>query len=463
MNHCGCNDWQITQRRSMLRRQGQMVPIPRAVLDGAPAGMSRRDFLQNGAVAFLTVYGASCLSWGRIWETAAASAASGVTDPVIVSVFLDGGNDGINTLVPITGPNYAAYQTRRPHIALDPAACLPLGGAQATPDFAWNPDAQGFQALYDAGKMAVIPAVDYMPPDLSHFHSRAFWQAGDLVADPDTGWLGRWVDQNGDPNNPLQALSVDWTLDGSLKSAVNPVAVLTRPEDTRFGLNGVWTDEQLMVDTLAGLANRTAPNPDVAAADSAVSGAVTVANRLQSLGTTQIPPSGPGYGSTGFDDRMATLAWLISANLGVRVACLSYDDGFDFHDSQKQRQGTIMTNLSRTMEAFQADLEARGVANRVITLVWSEFGRRVEDNDSGGGGTDHGAGGLAMVIGSGVKPGIASEFPGIGDSDLDPDGNLKVPTDYRQIYTGLLGSWMNTDPAAVIPNASNFPALDLVA
>jgi uncharacterized protein (DUF1501 family) len=87
----------------------------------------------------------------------------------------------------------------------------------------------------------------------------------------------------------------------------------------------------------------------------------------------------------------------------------------------------------------------------------------VEDNDSGGGGTDHGAGGLALAIGSGVRPGIASEFPGIADGDLDEWGNLKVPTDYRQIYTSLLGDWMRTDPADVIPDAAGFAPLPLVA
>ena len=95
----------------------------------------------------------------------------------------------------------------------------------------------------------------------------------------------------------------------------------------------------------------------------------------------------------------------------------------------------------------------------MLTLVWSEFGRRVDDNDSGGGGTDHGAGGLAMVIGTHVTPGIASPFPGIRPVDLDGNGNLKVPVDYRQIYTELLGNWMGTDPAAVIPNAASFSPL----
>jgi len=379
----------------------------------------------------------------------------------LVSIFLDGGNDGLNTLVPVTGADYAAYVTKRPHIKLDPDNCLPLAGPAPSTDFRWHPNATGFRQLYDAGKMAVIPAVDYQPPDLSHFHSRAFWQAGKLDPSPSTGWLGRWVDQNGGAANPLQAISVDWTLDGSLKSAANPVAVLSSTEDAQFGMRNVWTDRSAMVGTLESLTQRPAVNPAMAAADDALGGAVSIANRLSGLGAT--PDLAAPYGNSDFERRMSMLAWLISANVGIRVACLSFDDGFDFHDAQLSRQGGIMTRLSRGLAAFQSDLEARGVADRVITLVWSEFGRRVEDNDSGGGGTDHGAGGLALAIGSGVRPGIASEFPGIADGDLDEWGNLRVPTDYRQIYTSLLGDWMGTDPADVIPDAAAFPALPLVA
>lgn len=463
MNHCGCNDWQATHRRSMLRRQGQLVPIPRAVLEGGTAGMCRRDFLRNGAVAFLTVYGAQMLSWNRIWEAAAAQAATPSTDPIIVSIFLDGGNDGLNTLIPISGSDAAAYATKRPNIGLLPQDCLPLAGAAATPDWGWNPAATGFQQLYDAGKMAIIPAVDYMPPDLSHFHSRAFWQAGELDPDPSTGWLGRWIDQNGAADNPLQAISAGWSLDGSLKTASNPVAVLSSVEDAQFTMDNVWADPQLMVDALAGLSQRSAANAAMAAADTAVGGAVNVANRLSALTQPSLPPNGLGYGSTDFDRRMANLAWMLDSNLGMRIACLSYDDSWDFHDSQQTRQAQNLSRLSTTLAAFQGDLEVRGLADRVITLVWSEFGRRVEDNTSGGGGTDHGAGSLAMLIGTHAKAGLASEFPGITDTDLDQWGNLKVPTDYRQIYTSLLGGWMNTDPAAVIPNSGSFTPLDLVA
>ena len=464
MYECGCNDWKTTQRASMMRAQGQRVPLPRAILEGANAATCRRDFLRNGALGFLTIYGASTLSWGKIWEAASAQAASTATDPIIVSIFLDGGNDGINTLIPTDSVNYGAYRDARPHIGLDQSTLLPLAGPGATTDFMWNPAATGFKSLYDRGKMAVIPAVDYMPPDLSHFHSRAFWQAGMLDPDPTSGWLGRWIDQNGVSDNPLQAVSVNWTLEESMRSEKNPVAVLTSPDDAQFNMNQVWRDPGLMTTTLGGLADRPGSNAAMQATDSAVGGAVSVAQRLGSIGDApNPPPANYGYGTTDFDHQMSNLSFMIKANLGIRVACMSYTGGFDFHDTQVTRQAQNLTGLSSTLAAFQADLEANGLDDRVITLVWSEFGRRVEDNDSGGGGTDHGAGGLAMVVGSGVNPGIASPFPGLTPSALDQNGNLKVPTDYRQIYTDLLANWMHTDPADVIPDASSYPGLALVA
>ena len=354
-----------------------------------------------------------------------------------MSVFLDGGNDGLNTLVPVTGSDYAAYVTKRPNIALNPANCLPLAGPAATPDWRWNPAATGFQQLYDAGKLAVIPAVDYMPPDLSHFHSRAFWQAGELDPDPDTGWLGRWIDQNGDPANPLQAISAGWSLDGVLKSASKPVAVLSSVDDAQFWLNNVWSDQQLMMDTLAALPQRSAASAAMDAADNAVGGAVNVANRLKALSQPTLPPTGLGYGGSDFDKRMANLAWLLDSNLGMRVACVSYDDGWDFHDSQQSRQASNLSGLSTTLAAFQADLEARGLAQpgdhagleRVRPPRRGQQLRRRRHRPRRrrpGAGDGHAGQGAASP----------RAFPGIADSDLDavgqPEGADRLPADLHQ-------------------------------
>ncbi len=188
---------------------------------------------------------------------------------------------------------------------------------------------------------------------------------------------------------------------------------MTSPDDAQFGMNQVWRDPDLMTQTLGSLTKPTRRRiAAMRAADDAVGGAVSVANRLKSLGTTTIPPTGFGYGTQRL--RRSDVDALVDDPLEPRNPGrlpVLRAAGFDFHDDQENRQAANLAGLGQTLQAFQADLEANGIADRVITLVWSEFGRRIEDNDSGGGGTDHGAGGLAMVIGSGVNGGVVSRVP----------------------------------------------------
>ena len=216
MSSCGCNDWKSTHRRAMLARQGERVPMPRAVLEGETAGhLAARLPAQRRGRASSRCTARQALSWGRIWETAAARAATPSTDPIIVSIFLDGGNDGLNTLVPMTGADYSAYSHQAPAHQARPRH-LPAAGRAGSPapDFAWNPAATGFKQLYDAGKMAVMPAVDYQPPDLvalplprllaggrarSRARRPAGWAGGSTrTASPTTRcrrsrWTGRWT------------------------------------------------------------------------------------------------------------------------------------------------------------------------------------------------------------------------------------------------------------------------------
>ena len=202
MNECGCNDWMTTQRSAMMRAQGQRVPLPRAILEGANAAVCRRDFLRNGALGLPHRVRRIARSRGARSGRRHRPRRRQPDHRPDHRLDLPGRRqrrhqharpDRLDQLPGLPGrrARTSASRIRR--------KLLPLGGAAANPDFAWNPAATGLQSLYDAGKMAVIPAVDYSPPDLSHFHSRAFWQAGDLVTDPTTGWLGRWIDQNGDP------------------------------------------------------------------------------------------------------------------------------------------------------------------------------------------------------------------------------------------------------------------------
>src|SRR4029077_5869693 len=125
-----------------------------------------------------------------------------------------------------------------------------------------------------------------------------------------------------------------------------------------------------------------------------------------------------------------------------------------------QPLATALDTTAQSLLAFQRDLEARGVADRVLTLVWSEFGRRAEENGSGG--TDHGAAGVAFLIGSRAAGKMVGEFPGL-KSGLDVDGNLRPTADFRGVYSSLLEQWLHFDAAAVVPNAHRFERPRLVA
>jgi uncharacterized protein (DUF1501 family) len=141
------------------------------------------------------------------------------------------------------------------------------------------------------------------------------------------------------------------------------------------------------------------------------------------------------------------LSRMLAAGLGTRVATVSSGGGYDTHDDQPGKHADLLKDLGDSLAAWQADLDSKGLGDRVITMVWSEFGRRAEDNESMG--TDHGAGGLVLVVGNKAKGGIQSEFPGLGR--LDEDGNLLVSTEFRTVYASLLESWMGVEAARILP------------
>jgi uncharacterized protein (DUF1501 family) len=159
------------------------------------------------------------------------------------------------------------------------------------------------------------------------------------------------------------------------------------------------------------------------------------------------PPANSNYPNTGtLSTRLKLAAHLLAANLGTRIITIHWG-GFDTHSDQIAGQDPQLKELSRALGAFKADLTTRGIEDRVSTLVFSEFGRRVEENGSAG--TDHGAGGLMLAMGSGVRGGLAAEWPGC-EANEQKDGNIKVPTDFRSVYRSVIEEWFEDDPQAVL-------------
>ena len=143
---------------------------------------------------------------------------------------------------------------------------------------------------------------------------------------------------------------------------------------------------------------------------------------------------------------------MLAANLPLRCVALTAPGEYDTHSDQPQALADGLDVTARSLLAFQRDLEARGLADRVLTLVWSEFGRRAEENGSDG--TDHGAAGTAFVIGTRARGEMVGEFPGV--ANLDDDGNLRATSDFRGVYCSLLEQWLGEDASAVIPGAGSF-------
>jgi uncharacterized protein (DUF1501 family) len=450
-----CRDFSRSELlRTAAARAGNGLP---AIEPGMPApagtGLSRRSFVLRSAGLAMSVYGASKLGLGA-FEEGVARAATAPGQRVLVSVFMPGGVDSMSVLAPVGDSNYARY---RPTLKLDAATTTPFAEDNT---LHWHPSAEPLRTLHTEGKVTVIPAIGYDHPDQSHFTSRHYWEVGALDAGAGYGWMGRYLDSVGDPDNPLQGLSLDDNLAPALAASTVPVAAVSDPADYGFWVPGVDSPvEQPMLSAIGDLGRLSTP-------DAAFRQARAVATRVDRL-RTQLAPLGkdgkPTYTSPvaypkgTFGQRLAALAAMVSGDLPLRCVAITAPGSYDTHSNQA---GSLTSGLKEAFDgllAFQRDIEARGVADRVLVKVWSEFGRRPEENGSG---TDHGAAGSAFLIGTKVRGRMVGQFPGL--ATLDPEENLRSTADFRALYCGLLEQWLGTDASAVIPNAANFSRPDLV-
>jgi uncharacterized protein (DUF1501 family) len=423
--------------------------------------LTRRQMLKWGIGAGVTVYAANMLPTGHLLDAAVAEAAAAPDAPVLVSVFLPGGLDLLDTLMPLEQEG----TLRDLRGAVSPAAPLALGGTSLGlhPSLSRGPGG-GLQGLYDRGQIGFLPGIDYANPNLSHFASRGFWETGMVSQQSVSGWLGRWLDRHGSADNPLQGLSSGYDLSPTLKAVKAPVASISDAGDAQLSMWSVWGDwGTAAVEAYAALSRSTPSGAGPAAAARAARLAYTVSDQLKPFQKTKDKPD-PLAGPVAYPedndtaDRLKVLAGLLSQPLGIRVATVDADGAFDTHEGQAQTLDRDLGAVGEALAAFQADLEARGLAQRVLTFVWSEFGRRPTANRSGG--TDHGAGGVAWVQGPRALGGILTEYPSL--TDLDREKNLKVTVDFRRVYGSLLAQWMGTDPAEVIPGAAQFGQVPLI-
>lgn len=455
---CACAGYSRAQLlRGVAAEAGNGLPaIERGMPLPAGTGLSRRGFLLRSAGLAMTVYGGAGIGPGALEAGIEEAMAASPADPVLVVIFLPGGIDSLSVLCPTGHTRYAAL---RPNLALSEAETLPF---TEDPSLRWHGNAAPLAELHGQGKLAVLPAVGYTGDQQSHFTSRHYWEIGETNPAGRIGWLGRYLDRHGAGNNPLQGLTLGGKLAPSLATAANPVATVLAPDRYIFEGAGVTAPlEAPMLDEFAALGSLPTADPGLDYARRATAASAKLRQDLTGLGSISVPPEYPT--NSGFGARMAGLAAMLSAGLPLRCVALDASGVYDTHANQVSSLPDDLAEVSQTLNAFQRDLEQRGQDGRVVTLVWSEFGRRAQENGSG---TDHGAAGIGMLMGQRVNGQMVGSFPGLQSGTgggLDNRGNLRATSDFRGVYRTLIEDWLGVDAEGIIPGASSFQKYGLVA
>jgi uncharacterized protein (DUF1501 family) len=357
-------------------------------------------------------------------------------DPILVVVQQGGGNDGLNTVVPYTS---SQYYDMRPTLAIAPDQALALDDRTAL-----HPNLTGIKQIWDAGNVAVVQGVGYPNPDLSHFQSTLVWQTADLMGLSDTGWLARYLDTAlHATSNPLKAVAIGDSLPAAFRSPHSATPALQSLPDFQLNTDSAGAARRHALDAFRRMNSGSEPIRTYAAIRRAQRTTLDAIGKLQSVPsgyTSQVP-----YPATDLAKQLQLVAQLINANLGTRVFWVE-QDGYDDHSHEAGDHAQLLKELDGAVSAFYGDLRARGWERNVLIMTWSEFGRRVEENDDHG--TDHGTAGPMLLLGGSVKGGIYGDDPVL--SNLDANGNLIYGVDYRSVYGTVLARWMNADPAPVV-------------
>ena len=402
--------------------------------------VSRRGFLVGSSLALVSL-GLRRSALGQIAVRTAKDPSDGNT---LVVIFLRGGVDGLNVIVP---HGEDAYYRARPSLAI----ARPNDGKAKKEDraldlngfFGMHPSLAPLMPLYEGGQMAFVHAIGSMDESHSHFEAMNCMERGlpaSGAGDP-SGWLARHLMSSPGNGSALRAVSIGGTMPDSLRGASSALALDSLDD---FRLNG---DASFRSALDALYANGNDP--------------LTSAGRqtLKALDSLEQMPRGnkSDYPDEELAVGLRQVAQLIKSGVGLEVACLE-KTGWDTHVAQGAGTGILasqLSDLARALASFARDLGPR--MSRVTVVAQTEFGRRVHEND--GLGTDHGHGSVMFLMGGGVKPGVHAKWPGLSDEQLSGPGDLQVTTDYRSVLAEILETRLgNTQTDKVFPGLPFSPA-----
>ncbi len=368
---------------------------------------------------------------------------------ILVVVQLGGGNDGLNTVIPFTADEY--YKSRET-LAIPQNNVLKLSDSLGL-----NPEMTAMRELYEDQMLAVIQGVGYPNPNRSHFRSMDIWH----TAKPEdisvsTGWLGRFFD-NACKGMPSPSAGVQFGVDIplALKGETNKVVAISNLEEIGWKPTVSGEKAQSELDALDKLLKQRIIKDETLFVAHTEMDTLLTAELVEKAIKRGI--SNANYPATEFGEQLKGTAMLISGEFPAMVYYVHLG-GFDTHANQAGRHNNLLREFSEGIKAFFTDLKVSGHGGRVICLVFSEFGRRLEENASGG--TDHGTVNPVFLLGERVRPGLHGKPASLKREDLDEIGDPKFTVDFRQVYATVLEDWLIADSFGIL--GSRFSKLDLV-
>ncbi len=396
--------------------------------------IKRRDFFQVGSLATASLMMPKFL---KAFERPAGRIPS--SRRVLVILQLSGGNDGLNTVIPVRND---IYYSSRPHLGIEKDKALLL-----TDEVGLHPSLGALKNLYDDGSLGILNQVGYPNPDRSHFRSMDIWQtASNSNEYVNTGWLGRYLDaQCAGCDKPTQALEIDDLLSLALKGARIKGIALKDPRQLYESSHG-----QYFKDLLSD------HRPSAVAEEQPVDYlykmmAETLSSADYIFEQSQLKPSVAAYPDTDLGKNLHTVASLVCSDINTQVYYLSLGS-FDTHVNQQAQQQRLFTELNDAIGAFVADLKNNHRFEDVLLVTFSEFGRRVAQNASGG--TDHGTANNMFLVGGGLKQkGLINPMANLERLD---EGDLTYQVDFKDVYATVLKNWLQTDDRQILARQSSY-------
>lgn len=409
------------------------------------AKFTRREFIQGGVTAFTVSFAAPAF-------LSDLARAQGANRRNLVVLYLNGGNDALSTLAPYQDP---FYYSRRPNISIPPANVLQVGTDAAGRALGLHPRLTGLKQIFDNGDLALIQRTGYPNSSRSHFTGTDIWSTANPGNITGTGWLGRYLDTLPSPVDPLAGWVTVREVPRSMLANKFSVPAIPNPATYAFQSPNTGAEATFSRTAMTQLASHLPPDkPHLSFVNTTATAAIATLDRVASV-ASYVPSV--TYGNDGLSQAFRAVAGAMVRGIGTRVFWVT-TGGYDTHATQNTNAANagyanLMGTINNAITTFYNDIRNQGLLNDTMILQFSEFGRRAFENGSQG--TDHGAAGLMMAIGSNVNGGLygtaADMNPFPGNPTLENNGgDITHSIDFRSVYARVIDNWLGGSSTAIL-------------